>query len=804
MILYIIVFAYISANKQKIIKEVTLEISKKLSGNVTIGDVELSFFSHFPQISVVLSKVLITDTLFAQHHHAFFQGEKVYARISLVKLVKREPAINGLRIDHGSFYVFTDSTGYSNSYLYTQKRDSAGHAATSSDKSDLKLIELKDVRIIVDDKTKNKLHDLIVHNLSVNLEDRDSSFLVFDAKADILVHSLAFNLKAGSFIQDKTLQGSFDVGYDKKLKQLQVDSIDFKLSGQPFNVTGRFDLVGPDPQFDLRVHTSNILYSFAKSLVTAKIITALSIVDVDQKLDINASLSGPLKVGEPLIIVKWVIKGTHLQTPFFDFDNASFTGYYTNEVVAGLPRKDPNSVIIMRDFSASWQGFQMTSEKIEILNLFRPLMTCDLNSSFSLTKLNDLIGSNSIQLLSGDGTANLTYKGPLEKNDNTNSFVNGAITLKNGSVLYAPRNVEMKNVNGRVVFKNSDVFIENLQCNVFNNKISMEGQAKNLITLINTEPNKVKIDWNIYSPSLNLASFTYLLKPRTKVFNKTHRKSKIANIARLIDQVLDQGSLDVTLKAGKLLYKKFEANNVKASVSLLQNSYIINNVSMEHAGGHMNLNGSLVQLNSNTYEKNDHQAKLVVDMDNVDVSKLFDAFNNFGQDGITSQSLEGKLTAKINVSLVLDEDGKTIPSSVESIVDFSLKNGALNNYEPLKKIQNFLLKNRDFDNIRFAELKDRLEIKNQEIKINRMEIQSSVMSMFVEGIYSKKGTTDMSIQVPFSNIKKRGADFNPENIGTDKKGGRGIFIRGRPGPDGNIKFKLDLFNKYNKEKKASS
>jgi len=60
-------------------------------------------------------------------------------------------------------------------------------------------------------------------------------------------------------------------------------------------------------------------------------------------------------------------------------------------------------------------------------------------------------------------------------------------------------------------------------------------------------------------------------------------------------------------------------------------------------------------------------------------------------------------------------------------------------------------------------LKDRLEISNQEIKINRMEIESTVLSMYVEGIYSMKGTTDMSIQIPLSNLKKRTADYNPEN-----------------------------------------
>lgn len=794
VILYAFVFVYVSANKQKIIKQVTQEIGKKLSGNVTIGDVELSFFSHFPTVSVALHNVLITDTLFAQHHHAFFSGEEVFVNVGVINMIRKKSFINGFRIDKGIFYLYTDTSGYSNKYLFNPKKDSGGGENTRG-RNELKKIVLNNVELIEDDRQKNRLHDIVVNELKLDLEDKDESTFLFSAQVDMLVKSLAFNLDRGSFVKNKTLRGNFDLRFDKKIKQMQFDSVDISLDNQPFNITARFDMAGDNRQFSMLVHANNLLYSFAKTLVTSKIATAVSIADVDKPLDVTASLSGPLKGGDPLITVNFTGKNTHLTTPFLNFDGASFKGFYTNEVVAGLPRKDPNSKIVVTDFSASWQDLPVTSDKIEIMDLVHPLLTCDLRSKVSLSTLNDIIGSNAVQLRSGEGAANITYKGPVEKNNNTNSFVNGYISLKNGNVLYRPRDVELKNVNGRIVFRSSDVFIENLQCDILNNKIVMDGKALNLLTLIDAEPNKVNIDWNIYSPQLNLNQFTFLLKARKKVVAENTSNHKLVKMASKIDQVLDQGRVAVNLKTGKLIYKKFAASNVQANVSLLQDRYIINNVSMELAGGSMSMSGSLISQGA---EK--HQAKVNVDMKNVDVSRTLAAFDNFGQDGITAEVIAGKLTAKVDAGLTIDNEGNAYPGSVEGIVDFSLKDGALNNYEPVKKLQNFIFKNRDFENIRFAELKDRLEIKNQEVKINRMEIQSSVMSMFVEGVFNKKGTTDISIQVPLSNIHKRGVDFNPENIGTEKKVGSSIHLRGRPGPDGNIKFKLDLFNKFKKEK----
>ncbi|MEO6637312.1 MAG: AsmA-like C-terminal region-containing protein [Ginsengibacter sp.] len=794
LIIYFIAFAYISANKQSIIKQVTEDVSKKLNGKVTIGDVDLSFFRTFPQASVRLSNVTITDSMYARHHHVFFNAKQVFAELSIVKLIKKESAVNGVRVNHGAVYLFTDTSGYTNTYLFNPKTTGAASTESSSEKNQLKSIRLLDVQLIIDDRKKEKLQDIAVTDLSLKLDDRDSSSFIFSTQAKMLVHTLAFNLAAGSFVKEKKFEGNFDLKYDKKTNQLKFDSIDIKLGGHPFNLTGSFDLKGPDPQFRLNVHTRQISYPFTKSLLTEKIAKAFAIANVDKNIDADAFLNGPLNGGDPLINVYWVIKNAHLQTPFFDFDKASLQGFYTDEVTPGLPRRDPNSKIIIRNFSAEWQGLPVTSSNIEIVNLFQPTLACDLHSAFPLTKLNNIIKTNSIQLRSGEGAINLTYKGPLQRNNNTNSFLNGAIDFKNGTIFYDPRNVSLTEVNGRLAFRSSDIFVENLQCVVLKNKIVMNGSAKNLLSLVNTEPDKVNIDWNIYSPSLDLGAFTYLLKSRKKSTYKKPGAGSLGNIAQKIDDVLERGRLNVSLKADRMTYKKLQASDVHANVSLLQDRYLLNDVSMEQAGGRVTLNGALISQSDN-YNK----ANITATLNNVDVSRVFVDFNNFGQDGITSKNLSGKLTAKVTAALSLDNDGKAYPNSIVSVVDFSLKNGALTNFEPVKKLQNILFKNRDFENIHFAELKDKLEIANQEVKINRMEIQSTVLSLFVEGIYSMKGNTDMSIQVPLRNLRKRKEGEKLKNEGVDQKVGASIYLRGRPGSDGNIQFKPDLFKKFRKD-----
>ncbi|WP_143774342.1 YhdP family protein [Niastella vici] len=774
-----------------------MEISDQINGRVNIGNIELSFLRNFPHVSVLLQNVSITDSLFNIHHYTFFKGKEIFVSINVLKLINNQPPIKGIWLKTGELHLYTDSTGYTNTYLLRLKRDTSGSTRQSEAKNELKNLVLKDVRFIVDDRKKAKLYDLVINQLKVGVYNKEYG-LVLSSRVNILVKSLAFNTARGSFVKDKVFLGHFNVLYQKELKLLSFDSINIQLSGQPFNLSAQFEWAGAQPQYKLRIHTHKVSYDFIKSALPQKLIRALSIVDINNSLDANAAITGPLKGGEPKVYVTWHAKDANLNTLFMDFEQATFSGFYSNEVVAGLSRKDPNSEIEINDFTARWHGLPVRSEKIRILNLYQPLLTCDLTSNFSLTKLNELIGSNTLYLNQGEGNVQLNYVGPLVKNDNTNSFLNGTVSFKNAVIEYLPRKVEMKKVSGKLVFKNSDVFVENLQCEVFNNTITMDGQAKSLLTLINTQPDNANINWNIHMPVMKLGAFLYMFKSKEPGRRQLAKKSTLQAIADKIDDFIERGRFQVKLNAGKLIYKDFEGRNALADITLLNDRYIINNVSMDHSGGHIALKGSL--LNQTSF----HMANLEVNMDNVDVRKVFAGFNNFGQDGLTAQSLEGKLSAHVEATMKIANDGHIIPSTIVSQVDFSLKDGALNNYEPIKKLQHFIFKKRNFDNIRFAELKDRLEISNQEVRINRMEIQSSVMSIFVEGVYSKKGTTDLSIQVPLSNLKKRDEDYNPENIGVNKKGGKSIFIRGRPGEDGNIKFKLDLFKWYNKEKKADT
>ncbi len=116
-------------------------------------------------------------------------------------------------------------------------------------------------------------------------------------------------------------------------------------------------------------------------------------------------------------------------------------------------------------------------------------------------------------------------------------------------------------------------------------------------------------------------------------------------------------------------------------------------------------------------------------------------------------------------------------------------------FEPMRKISQTLSKDRDFSNIQFADLHNDLEVNGDNITINKMEIRSTVLVMYVEGNYSMTHGPDLSIRVPLSNLGKIKKDSVLANQGIHSKKGVSALLRAQNRSDGKLKISWDPFNK---------
>jgi hypothetical protein len=786
LLLFIGVYVYILVNKKSIINSASAQVSQKLNGKVQIGNIHLNFFTNFPSISLQLQNVSITDTMYTHHKHIFLEAKEIFLKLSLVNLLLKTDPVNGLNIDDASIYLFTDTSGYTNAYLLEPKKNpQADTTAQSGQELMLNRLKMKNVRITINNLQRERMIDFDIKKMVADIDSNDS-LVDLSLENKIYIHQLGFNLAKGVYAKEKMLEGNFDLHFNRKQRLLWFNDIAMEIGGQDFTFSGKFQF-NDNKKYNLTINTKSIDVAFARSLLTNKISEAVSIVSLTKPIDVQTSLIGTLKPGEPVVKVDWQVTDSDVQTPIVLFNNCTFIGSFTNLANKALPLGDSNSSIEIHNFDGSWEGIPLHSKNIYFLHFDSPLLICDLSSKFQLSTLNGLLQSSAIELKKGTGQLNITYKGPLNQTSNLTPVVNGNLTLMNGELRYAPRNITLENCKGTIQFANADVLVSNLYCEVANNKITMKGSAKQLLALIKAEPNKISLDWEISTPSLNLEAFTVLLQTRGKGV-AIKKPGKFGRVANQLDNMLEQSNLNLTLHATEAKYQRFNGAALNASISMNKDSWLLNKISLKHAGGTMLISGDLHEKD-NRY----HQVHIKANLNNIDANKIMYAFDNFGQDGIVSENLRGKLTANANLTMNLDRNAK-VASNMSGALDFSLKQGALVNYSPILKAQSFF-GDRDFSNIQFAELKNRLTINDRDITINKMEIQSNVVTMFVEGVYSMKGNTNIYIQVPLKNLKKKHEVDKVENNGVDAKKGMSVYLHGTPGEDGKIKFTYGLFNK---------
>ncbi len=790
LILFAGVSIYINSNKAKLISNFIKEADTKYHTQITIDDLSLSLFKEFPSISLLVENVDAKGPMYKIHKHKFFSASKIYLRLNMLALLTGKLSIGKTLITNGNVYIYTDSSGLSN--LSVLK---SGVEKDKKEKKPLVLpsnIEFQNFDITIEDKQKEKLFSFLINKFEAKTKSiGDTTFV--NINKNVLVKSLGFNLATGAFLMNHVLEGEYEVALNTKTNDLSFGNIQMNISKQPFYFTGKF-VFGDSGHFNLDIKTKKISYPFAQTLVTQHIAKALKNVSMTQPVeDVHTTLGGSLNGGDPLVIARFVVKETELGTPLVNFKKASFSGFFCNEIVPGLPRKDPNSTIRINNLSANWEGIPIRADSVEVLNLSEAHVNGSFGSDFPLSAFNNIINSDKIIFSDGEGKLKINYNGPLKNINNKNALIDISFLLKKGNITYKPLKLVITECVSDMSINNASLNINNLSAKSANgSKITITGAAKNTLSLLGDSGEKVDVKVNIYSPLLDLSGITSKVG-RDKSTVKKKSNNGIAKTINQFDRILEKEKIAVYIKADKIINNHLQANNFIADFDFQEGAYKIRNVEFGIAGGSLKLNSSIQEIGTNR-----HTLNSTVSINNIDARKLFYAFDDFGMDGIGYKNLTGQLTANGSFSTNINAAGVLDKKTLNGNLSFSLKNGSLINYAPIMKIQEIAFKKRDFSDIKFTEIKNTVSIKEGIVTVPRMQIESSVFNLFIEGQYGIAGNTDLRIQVPFKNLKKVDPNEMSKKANNKEKGGASVYLRAKTGSDGKVGIGLDVLGAMRK------
>lgn len=193
-----------------------------------------------------------------------------------------------------------------------------------------------------------------------------------------------------------------------------------------------------------------------------------------------------------------------------------------------------------------------------------------------------------------------------------------------------------------------------------------------------------------------------------------------------------------------LRYHRHQIQNLKADFRIQKNHFIyIDTLQLQTAGGEFDISG---------YFDGSNPDKIYfypeINIDKVNLDQLMWRFENFGQEEIVSENLQGKMSGSIKGKAHMHADLTPQMIGTEIQMELEIINGQLKNYAPLNALSEYF-KNKNLSIIRFDTLSNNLDITNGVITIPNMTINSSLGFMEISGTQDMNNHMEYYFRIPW-------------------------------------------------------
>lgn len=772
---------YISSHHKVIVADINKVTKEKFSGDIKIGDVEILFFKHFPNITIKVKDVVVKDSLWNQHKKTFIDAKSMYVKIQPWSIILTDIEINTIILENAKFDIFVDKNGYSNaSALNPKKTSKNGIKSKSMISVAIDEVKLKNVSIISENIIKHKRFAFETEKLNIKIKSNDVGW---NAKVNIktMVKSLAFNTQRGSFAKDKLIEGEINADYSKEKQEVIVHSDKLAIGKTNFQVDAALGVSSKNSKFGIHLFSKSIYWRDAAALVSKNISDKLYKFDFKDAFDVKCDIIGDFKVqGDPFIHVVTHMKNNTLTAVDHKITNCSMTGVFTNDYAKNGIFSDSNSAILLNDYKGSYREIPFITKNLRILDLTKPVASGSVESDFDIVKLNALATKNKFVFKKGKAKVNVKFKADIVALKVTKPFILGTVDVINSDFSYVPGKVNFTNNSIQFQFNSDRLIVKNITVNTERSSFKMSGYSENFMNLFYDSPEKIVMNWNIVGEKIDLGNFLYLMNSQKK---KTGKKQKNESDA-LVHKVLQNSSIVTNVNVKQIIYKKFIGKDVQAKISLLNSTISLQEISIKNENANYFITGSITDYGQKKGFNINAMAK------NTDIQKLLNSFENFGSTTVTSKTVKGTINLNTNIKGFLIKDGGLDKKSLSGNLKFTLSNAALINFEPIQKVGNIVFPNRDFKNVTIDKMNCDGSMKNGIVSIKPMEIKTSVMQVDVAGNYGFAGGTNLHVGVHLRNPNKDEINKKKGIINTNKN--EGIIVRLNAVEDKNGKTKISL------------
>ena len=418
----------------------------KLNGELNFKEANLSFFNHFPSLTLTLTQFSLKGSQ-PYKDETLLKAEEVAFGINVKSLIfDKKVKIDKIFISDALVNVKVNEKGEANYNVYvSDKKQTSNEPSTASIRLDK--IDIENCHLVYDDKSAKIQIDAKGFNY-IGKGDLDKS--IFDLYTEAEIDSLDFTFDNETYLKNKRVKADLITKINTNSLSFIFEQNDLKINKLPVEFIGKFDFLKNGYNLDFTIDSKDSKLNDFFTALPPQYVTWLDKTKVKGRTDISLTLKGKYVAStnsKPDLAFNMKIREGKI-----DYKEAPFpvTNLFLN-FDTKLPSLDTEQLKVNLDSIFFNVGTDYFKAIVKTTGLKKPVVDATIKASLDLQKMDRAFGFENMDL-KGSLKMDVTSKGKYDKTNKTFPVTKGDISLKNTTIKteYYPRPIENINLIAKI------------------------------------------------------------------------------------------------------------------------------------------------------------------------------------------------------------------------------------------------------------------------------------------------------------------------------------------------------------------
>ena len=401
--------------------------NERLSAELNYSDVSVSFFHHFPSLTLTLNDLKLNGSA-PYKNEKFITAKEVSFGINVASLIfSKSVKIDQIYLSDSFINVKVNSNGEANYNVYKSTSQASASKDTTDTALKLERIEILNSKIIYDDKSTKVHFDAFGFNY---LGKGNLDKAVFDLYSKAKIEKLNIVYENEPYLMNKQIDADLITKVNVNSLSFFFEQNNLKINQLLVDFKGKFDFLKDGYNMDLVLKSDNSKLYDVFTAFPPKYITWLSKTELKGNTNLLLTVKGNYIASQN--IAPDLNLDLKLDNGFVNYNKSAFPVSNLNlEVKTKVPSLNPELLIVDAKNLSLNVGKDYLKSKFYMKGMTTPDINAEFKAKINLEKLNKALGIPDVEL-KGILISDVKANGKFDQKNKLFPVTKGAIYLTNG------------------------------------------------------------------------------------------------------------------------------------------------------------------------------------------------------------------------------------------------------------------------------------------------------------------------------------------------------------------------------------